>query len=415
MSLINKALLIIILISISQIVIGQDKLNHYLVIAAENNPGLKASFAEYMATLEKVNQVGTLPDPQLAFAYFIQPVETRNGPQEFKISISQMFPWFGTLSSKEELIKNKAKAKYETFEEKKSKLFFEIKSSYYSLYFIKKGIDITNENIQILETFKNLALIKIESGTASAVDGLRANMEIADLENKLAFLKDKLNVQQAKFNNLLNVGVEEPIFTPDTLWLTDIQFSKKEVIDSLEQNNHQLLKIDYLMASFKSQEKLVKKNGLPKFSIGLDYIGIGKSDNAMSAENNGQDAIVFPKIGITIPIYRKKYKAMVAEAVFMQESTENLKADKQNILETLVEKAYSQYSDAVRRIELNKNQAKLAHQAINILESDYATMGKNFEEILRMEKRKLKYDLEYQKALADKQAEIAFIQYLMGK
>ncbi|NOQ91619.1 MAG: TolC family protein, partial [Flavobacteriaceae bacterium] len=36
--------------------------------------------------------------------------------------------------------------------------------------------------------------------------------------------------------------------------------------------------------------------------------------------NNGDDAIMFPSVGVTIPIYRKKYKAMIKEAQYMQES-----------------------------------------------------------------------------------------------
>lgn len=391
---------------------GQEVLDQYLIQAAENNPGVKASFLEYMASLEQISQAGTLPDPQLAFAYFIQPVETRNGPQQFKISLSQLFPWFGTLKSQKEVVENKAKAKYEVFQETKAKLFFDVKSSYYSLYFLRKGIDVTLENIEILQTFKNLALIKIEAGTASAVDGLRVEMEIADLENKLAYLKDKYTTQQVKFNNLLNTDDNKEVMLPDSLWQNSLELSKSSILDSLKQNNHLLLKVDFLMASFKSKEKLAKKTGLPKISIGIDYIGIGDLE---ASANGGKDAILFPKIGISIPIYRRKYKAMVAEAVFMQESTENKKADKRNLLETLFEKSYSNYLDANRRIELNSKQLKLAQQAINILESGYAASGKNFEEILRMEKRKLNYALEYQKALADKQAEIGFIDYIMGK
>lgn len=391
---------------------GQEVLEQYLIQAAENNPGVKASFSEYMAALEQVSQAGSLPDPQLAFAYFIQPVETRNGPQQFKISLSQLFPWFGTLKSQKEVVENKAKAKYEVFQETKAKLYFDVKSSYYSLYFLKKSIDVTLENIEILQTFKNLALIKVETGTASAVDGLRAEMEVADLENNLAYLKDKFNTQQVKFYNLLNTNVDNEVILPDSLWKNDLKLSKEAVLDSIEQKNHQVLKIDFLKASFKSKERQAKQSGLPKISIGIDYIGIGDLE---ASENSGKDAILFPKIGISIPIYRKKYKAMVAEAVFMQESTENNKADKINLLETLLEQSYSNYLDANRRIVLNRKQLNMAQQAINILESGYAASGKNFEEILRMEKRKLSYALEYQKALADKQAEIGFIEYLIGK
>ena len=93
--------LTIVLMTLSGTISAQEVLNQYLQTAAENNPGLKAQFSEYMAALERVPQVGALPDPTVAFGYFIQPIETRLGPQQAKISASQMFPWFGTLSARE--------------------------------------------------------------------------------------------------------------------------------------------------------------------------------------------------------------------------------------------------------------------------------------------------------------------------
>ena len=72
----------IIIIILSLLVLNvhaQKELDGYLKLGAENNPGLKAKFAEYNAALEKVPQVGTLPDPTISFGYFITPVETRVG------------------------------------------------------------------------------------------------------------------------------------------------------------------------------------------------------------------------------------------------------------------------------------------------------------------------------------------------
>lgn len=411
----TKLKIIVLLLVFANTALAQDILNKYIEISAENNPALKVKFNEYMASMEVVTQMGTLPDPQLAFGYFISPVETRNGPQQAKISLTQMFPWFGTLNTKEDVAIDMAKAKYEAFEDAKANLFFEVKSTYYDLYFIKQGIDITTENIRILNTFKNLALIKIEAGKASGVDVIRAEMELADLENNLMLLKDRWFVHSVKFNNLLNVDENSHIEIPDTLWTDDLAYSRQAVLDSLKLNNHQLLNLDYMINSFQSKEKLAKKNGLPNISIGIDYIPIGTTDNAMiNASQNGKDAILFPKIGITIPLYRKKYSAMVKEAVFMQKATEDKKTDKINTLESVFEKGYSEYLDADRRIVLFQKQLQLAEKAISILESEYATNGKNFEEILRMEKRVLKYSLELEKARTDKQASIAFINYLMG-
>ncbi len=406
----NKIIIISIFIALSSSLFAQDMLNQYLEIAAKNNPALKAKFNEYNASLEKVPQVGALPDPQLTFGYFIMPVETKNGPQQAKLSFTQMFPWFGTLNSKEDIFISAAKSKYEDFEDAKSNIFFDVKSTYYNLYFIQKGIDITLANIEILETFKRLALIKIEAGKASGVDELRVELELNDLENNLALLKDKWFVNSVKFNNLLNVENNSDIQIPETLWIDDLQFSRQAIIDSLTMNNHQLKSLDFLKESFVHNEQLGRKQGTPNIILGVDYTAIGNSGISPDA---GKDGLMV-KIGITIPLYRKKYSAMINEAVIQQQVIETKKLDKVNVLESLFEKAYSEYSDANRRIILFKKQSELAKRAIKLLESEYANSGKNFEEILRMEKSVLKYSLELEKARADKQAAIAFINYLMG-
>ncbi len=405
------ASLLLLLLFLPLFLFAQEPLDRYLETAANNNPALKAKFNDYMAELEKVPQVGTLPDPQLVFGYFAMPVETKNGPQRFNISFTQLFPWFGTLNGREDVFVNTAKSKYEIFEEARSKLFFDVRSNYYDLYFIKKGIDITNDNIRILRLFRKLALIKIEAGKSSGVNELRVEMELANLENNLALLRDRMQVYTVKFNNLINVDNNATVEIPETLWEDDLLLSRQAVLDTLLQKNHQLKSLDYKLESFKSKEELAQKNGSPNIILGVDYINIGK---VSGVDNSGKDALLF-KVGITLPFYRKKYSSLVNEALYLQKSTQNQKEEKINALETLFERVYSEYADANRRITLYEKQSELASKAIRILESEYSSNGKNFEEILRMERNLLKYSLEIEKARADKQAAIAFFNYLMGK
>ncbi len=406
----TKIIILSLFLALTSPMFAQDMLNKYLETAAKNNPGLKAKFNAYNASLQKIPQVGTLPDPTLAFGYFILPVETKNGPQHLKVSFSQMFPWFGTLASRENVLASVAKAKYELFEDAKSKLFFDVKSTYFALYYIQKQMDITLENIKILDKFKRLALIKIQSGTASSVDAMRVELEINDLENSLLLLKDKWLLNTVKFNNLLNIDNNSNIRIPKTLWETDLKYAKQTVMDSLSNNNHQVKSLVLLKESFAHKEYLAKKQAMPNILLGADYTSIGKSG---SSPNAGQDALMF-KVGISLPLYRKKYKAMVNETVFLQEVAQNKKQDKINVLETLSEKAYTEYSDAQRRINLYKKQSKLAKRMSKLLENEYANSGKKFEEVLRIERKTLNYAIALEKAKADKQASIAFINYLMG-
>lgn len=406
-----KIIIGIFLLLISSMVSAQDILDKYLQTAAENNPGLKVKFNEYMAALEVAPQVSALPDPQFAFGYFIMPVETRVGPQQFKLSASQMFPWFGTLNAKENVAIQAAKAKYEAFEETKSKLYHEVRATYYNTYFNHKAIAITLENIDILNTFRKLANIKFESGLVSAVDEYRIEIEIGELENQLALLKDKQIVLEVLFNNLLYVDNETPVSTPELLWDNDFLLTKQAALDSINLLNHQLLSLDLQQSALQFRKDVASDMGKPSFKIGLDYTFVGKGENNLA----GTDAFMFPNVGITIPLYRNKYKAMIQEVVYLETAKESEKADKANMLETIFENGWKDYRDANRRISLYISQLELAQKSVKLLETDYATGNQNFEEILRMERKQLKFNLELEKARADKQAAISFINYLMGK
>ena len=408
---INRLIGILFVLIATVVSAQEEELNNYLQIASENNPQLKAKFNDYMAALEVAPQVNALPDPQLAFAYFISPVETREGPMQFKLSASQMFPWFGTLAAKENAAVQAAKAKYELFEETKSKLFNEVKGAYFNLYFNKKASAILLENIEILQSFQRLATIKVEAGMVSIVDEYRIEMEINELENQLALLKDKEFVQEVMFKNLLNTDEIEIISVPADLWRKDFHLSKQAALDSVSRYNHQLLSIDFQQAALAYKRDVAKRSGNPNFKVGFDYTFIGNGENNLA----GKDAFIFPSIGLTIPLYRNKYKAKVQEVLYLEAAKSFEKDNKNNLLETLFENGWKDYSDANRRIHLYETQLDLALKSIKILETDYATGNKNFEEILRMERKVLKYHLEKEKAIADKQAAISFLNYLMGK
>jgi outer membrane protein TolC len=270
---------------------------------------------------------------------------------------------------------------------------------------------ILDENIEILESFEKLALVKVEAGKVSAVDEFRIQMDLNDLKNQQLLLADNFMVQVLQFQNLVNDTINRPLVLPDNLWETGFELNKKQLLDSIQTLNHQLLQIDYEKELLVLKKEVDKLEDRPGFSVGIDYINIGKGDNNLS----GKDAFVFPKIGFSIPIFRKKYHAIVKEVALLESVKDFEKQDKNNWLENIFEMSYKNYKDADRRLELFRTQSELAEKSLKILETEYTTSNLNFEELLRMERQLLKYDLELEKAKADKQAAVSFINYLMGK
>ena len=405
---------LLVLLFSPTVVYAQTELDGYVQIAGENNPQLQSLFQQYMAALERLPQAKALPDPTVAFGVFVSPVETRVGAQRANISISQMFPWFGQLKAQESVVADLAKARYQEFEDAKNKLQFEVRSTYNNLYVLRSAIEITQENIVLLNSFKELAKVKFESGKGSFVNVLRIDMEVLELDSQLELLRDSETPILSRFKELLNTELPSLIAFPDTLWSDNLETDLAFLNDSLLVNNPVLSKYDYEMSSLTNQARVAELQGKPSFSVGLSYINVAKRDG-VDVSGNGRDAIALPQVGIRIPLYRKKYEAMVKEKQILRESVRLQKDNTINRLQTSLEEWIKDYRDAVRRENLYEQLSGIARQSLNLLVSEYTTEGSDFEEVLRMDRQLLKYELELEKARADRNTTVAYINYLIGK
>uniref|UniRef100_UPI0040484696 TolC family protein n=2 Tax=Roseivirga sp. TaxID=1964215 RepID=UPI0040484696 len=392
----------------------QEPLQGYLKMAAENNPELKSIFSSYLATLERMPQARALPDPTVMFNIFTSPVETRVGAQRAGISLSQAFPWFGQLKAQEQAVAQLAKARFEAFEDAKNRLFFDVRSTYYDLYVLEAAISITDENVRLLQSFRQLANVRLEANTGSAVDLLRVEMDLDELNNQLLYLEDSRLPIQAKFTELLNTETSIAIEVPDTLATIAFEEGKNALLDSIMAQNPVLKSLDYEILSLEAERDVAHKMGLPSFNLGLAYTSISPRTD-IDMPDNGKDALIFPQVGVRIPLYRKKYQSMVKEKELLRTSVESRKENKENQLETALEKGWRDYSDAARRVALYQRLIDYATQSLDILVAQYTAAGADFEEVLRMERQLLRYELELEKARADQNTFVAYINYITGK
>jgi outer membrane protein TolC len=171
--------------------------------------------------------------------------------------------------------------------------------------------------------------------------------------------------------------------------------------------------LEHELLSYDQDVIAAQKAGGPSFTVGLNYTFIGQREG-YTGSDNGRDAFL-PTIGVKIPLYRKNYDAMVKEKEISKESVKLKKEDKTNALQTGLERGFRDYNDGVRRIALYIELSDHARQAMDILIAEYTSANTNFEEIIRMDRKLLKYKLELEKARADQNTAVAYINYLMGK
>lgn len=407
----NRYILITVLIA-GTLISKAQSLDDYLMEAAENNPGLKASYLEFEAALQKSAQVKAIPDLALSFGYFVSPVETRVGPQKARISLVQMFPWFGTNGTKVDAMELSAQAKYQDFLDRKNELFYLVKKAYYPILELKEHIKLEEENLEILNTYKRLSTTSFSNGKGAMVDVIRVDIMIENANTEIQLLQDKLSPLQIAFNRMLN--------RPDSIQVVIVKstpeaeiFNEQISVDSLIVNNPKLQAIELNMQAASALEETANKQGLPTFGVGLDYVIVGERTD-VDVPDNGKN-VFMPMITMSLPLFRKKHNASVKEAQYTQSALAQRKLDLTNNLVSAYQNEAYNIQKALELLELYDVQIQKTNQAIELLYSAYSNSGNEFEEVLRMEQQLLKYNMSKSTAFKDYYIAEAKLDYLTAK
>ncbi|MEO9475069.1 MAG: TolC family protein [Cyclobacteriaceae bacterium] len=401
---------LIIVMTLSVVLPGSAQtLEEYFQIAAENNPGLEAKYKAFEAALERIPQANSLQDPTFSFGYFISPVETRVGPQRARFSLTQMFPWFGTLKASGDVATLNAEAQYQVFLDARNKLYYQVAVAYYPLYELDKWIVLESENAEILESYKTIATTRFENDQGTLVDVLRVDIMLKDALTNLGILRKKKQPLVTSFNKLLNREEHAEVVVTDSLMVTDLAVNR----DSLLANNPVLDELEIRLEASKKQEFLAEKQGLPKLGVGLDYVIVSERTD-MSVSDNGQNALM-PMVTVGIPIFRGKYKSARKEAQLMQDSYSLQKEDRINQLISGYEMADFDRVKQMELLHLYDEQMTETQQVLNLLLSAYGNSGTAFEEVLRTQQQLLKYKKMKATAMMDYHVAVARLNYLTAK
>lgn len=435
---------------------SQDSLMHYLELATKNNPTVLQRYNEYQASLQKVPQVASLPDPQLEMGIFLSPMELISGNQVADIKLMQMFPWFGVIKNAKDEMSLMAKMKFEAFRDAKLQVYYDVQRAWFDLYKVRQNIRISEKNVELLKTIERLTLVKFRSGSSggsSAVSGgnmsggavptttsgssgmntmgggsgastasrpatssgsssmgsssgasglsevYQIQIEAASLEDNIASLKNEELSAVARFNSLLNRPQKTSVASVELLPTAPLDSAYLSVNDSMFTRNPMLGMLTYEQQSLTARTKMQKQMGLPMVGVGLNYSVISKSEMSTSAMN-GQDMIM-PMLTVSLPIYRKKYKAMQAETNFLRTASEQSYQTTVNALQSEYYQALQQYNDAGRRMKLYDNQSQLTKKSLDISIKTFSSSASGLSDILRIRQQLLDYELKQVEAVVE--------------
>ncbi len=390
-----------------------NSLDGYLSYAALNNPGLKAAFYRWRASLERVAPAGSLTDPQFSFSYFIENVETRVGPQNYKLALRQSFPWFGTLGAASDAAFSRSEVEYQRFVREKLNLFFRVKLAYYNYYLLERKIQITQDNLALLSAWEGILTARFEVSAADQPDLSKVQVELARLEDDLRSLEAMRSPVKAELLASMGVSDLPDLPAPGPIQISGAPAEFEDLWNELLANNPDLSGLRKTLEANQAHLRLAKKSFLPGITLGLGYTSTGPAMNP-AIEDSGKDPWEI-SVGVSIPIWFGRNKATVSSARAALKQTEYELDDVRNALMARLTNLIYEYNDACRRVELySTGLLPKAEESLNTIYVSYQSGKTDFLNLLDTQRQLIAFQLEYETALTTAAIKLAEIETLTG-
>lgn len=386
------------------------KWDKYIDIAIENNPGLKAQYNRYLQALEQIPQMKALPDPNLSAGIFLSPIKTRVGDQKFKLSITQMFPWFGMLNQREQQATHEAIAYYEIYLNKRDLLEYKVKSRWLDLFLIDRKIFFTHKRIEILSQLEKQKISQFKNNQEGLVNVLYLQILREELITTLKLFKDQKKTLTTSFNLLLNRERDSYIELNDSI---SAPFLSKITTDTLLKKHPRLRSLKARQKSINHLERATRLNGMPQIGAGIDYAIVQKLPNS-NISDNGKD-IIMPMVTIKLPLFGKKQKAAIKQSQLKQKELLYQYQDETNQLTNELQQSHEHVSSALRDYRLYSKLLYKAKQSLEILTSQYKTSHYGYEQAINMQQKIWIYQQKQVEAQTTFFKGIQYLKYLTGE
>ena len=350
--------LFILLSLIPPTVIAQQKTLDSLISQALNvSPKLKMLQWKYSASESRINANSNLPDPMLTLGLVNLPTNSFSFTQEPMtgkiIGLSQVIPFPGKLGSMADVSEKGAEIVKQEINDAKNEIVKNISQNYYELIFIRKSINVADENLKLLNEIAKVVRTNYAVARASQQNLFKVELEITNLNDKIYELKNKENSVTAMINAQLLRSQNIRISTGNLPSIQYRQFTQEELDSLAVQNRPFLTGLRLAKEKAEMQEKLAKYDYLPNFNVSVQY---SQRDRIAMTNTPLVDFASF-MVGISLPL---NYGGKVSSKVEETEEMQDMYREQYNLSMQMLS---SNFGAAVSKLNSLQDRIKLVEEA----------------------------------------------------
>jgi outer membrane protein, heavy metal efflux system len=375
-----------------------SSLADYLTYALVNQPKVEATYFDWVASVERITVQRSLPDPQLTFQMDIQDVVTSLMP-----GLMMNFPGMGKLRAAGERAAAASQSGYFTFKSASLETAYDVKRTYYRLYFLEEKIRVNQENLVLVKELEQLARTQNEVGKANLQDVLRAQIEQSRLNNEILNLADSREPLLAQFKAALGLGPDDPAPpVPAKFESTPLDVPADMVLKKALAENLRLKALSADVHAAEAAIRLAYKARMPDTSIGV------------MADAKMNPTLYRPWGTVSIPLWRDKLAAQVAEAQANKRAGEaRLSAEQISLAVDIAERSFV-YRETTRNLELLQNELlPKQRKSLELARSSYLSGQVDFLNLTDTEQTLLRFDLDQVEARTQRELSLAELSLIM--
>ncbi|MBK8012778.1 MAG: TolC family protein [Deltaproteobacteria bacterium] len=299
----------------SESVASARTLAGYLRVALERNPGIRAGFERWQASVHRIARARRLPEPTLGFGYFVQSVETRLGPQRGRISLQQAFPWPTKLTAGADAASLQARAMARRLDAQTLSVARAVKTAYWNLWELRTTKAIRREHLEVIQGLASAVRARVSTGAAMLSDLQQVELLVTRGEDDLQGLEEAergavFQLRAAIGTSAMTAAHELP--TPDAPPDAWFPVESREVLASWVRAHPMIESQGVLAEAAVSMGRAEAADRWPSFTLGADWILTSETSMA-GVEHSGRDAVI-ASLGIRVPLWQGSYGESVAAA-----------------------------------------------------------------------------------------------------
>jgi len=364
----------------------------YFALAVWHSPVLRSAYHHWEAALAAAGYAGAPPDPVLGYMYFVEPVETRVGPQNHRFSLRQRIPWFGTLGARKDREAQAALAAERRFISKQLQLFYKVEAAYANYYYLGQEIELTGENLELLRFWESVARGKYRVALTQHRDVIKAQVELGRLEDRLLTLQKQTAPTAARLRSAVGMTEVVSLPVPQTLEVTETHVDRDAVLAAALDANPDLQALVHTIEGENAGVRAAGKTQWPGLVLGMDYIATGPAVIPNQLDS-GKDAFMV-SVGVSVPLWFGANGARKREAEARHRSAEHAYTDARIQLSALVEQSVFEHEDALRKLRLYRDGlVPKAQQSLNASYTAYQAGETDFLNVLDAQRQLLDFQL----------------------